>query len=289
MVNSPVCSTISSVYGAVALLLGGGAIPVNDGLYRPIDVHVPFGSFLNPDQPLAMRARANACHRVYNAVMLAMSKAAPEQVLTSGHDTTNAIGMGHLGKDGYRVYMEVVGGGWGGLGRGGRSRRRRQLHRKLLQRAGGGSREGLSVHGGRGVLAPRGSSGAGTRRGGLGARRVYRILEDDVSFNCYSDRFRIAPWGLFGGRPGEKTRFLVEREGGNDRARVQGQLPFPERRPPRHRDRGRRGLRRAAEACERGRGARPLGRPHHRGRGKGSVRARARRVDLRPGITATRI
>jgi N-methylhydantoinase B len=37
----------------------------------------------------------------------------------------------------------------------------------------------------------RGSSGAGTRRGGLGARRVYRILEDDVSFNCYSDRFRI--------------------------------------------------------------------------------------------------
>jgi len=34
-------------------------------------------------------------------------------VLTSGHDTTNAIGMGHLGKDGYRVYMEVVGGGWG--------------------------------------------------------------------------------------------------------------------------------------------------------------------------------
>jgi N-methylhydantoinase B/oxoprolinase/acetone carboxylase alpha subunit len=78
----------------VALLLGGGAIPVNDGLYRPIEVHVPLGSFLNPDQPLAVRARANACHRVYNAVMLAMSKAAPEQVLTSGHDTTNAIGMG---------------------------------------------------------------------------------------------------------------------------------------------------------------------------------------------------
>ena len=34
-------------------------------------------------------------------------------VLASGHDTTNAIGMGHISPDGYRVYMEVVGGGWG--------------------------------------------------------------------------------------------------------------------------------------------------------------------------------
>jgi N-methylhydantoinase B len=59
----------------------------------------------------------------------------------------------------------------------------------------------------------RGSAGAGRRRGGLGVRRLYRVLEDEVSFNCYSDRFRIAPWGLFGGRPGAKTRFVVARDG----------------------------------------------------------------------------
>jgi N-methylhydantoinase B len=59
----------------------------------------------------------------------------------------------------------------------------------------------------------RGSSGAGTRRGGLGVRRVYRILDDEVTFNCYSDRFTIAPWGLFGGRPGQSSRFSVERRG----------------------------------------------------------------------------
>jgi N-methylhydantoinase B len=59
----------------------------------------------------------------------------------------------------------------------------------------------------------RGSSGAGKRRGGLGTRRVYRILEDEVTFNSYSDRFRIAPWGLFDGTPGAPTRYTVERNG----------------------------------------------------------------------------
>jgi N-methylhydantoinase B len=157
--------------------------------------------------------------------MLAMSKAAPEQVLTSGHDTTNAIGMGHLGKDGYRVYMEVVGGGWGAS-------------------AGADGADVVDSYIGNCSNVPvealerdypfmaveeyalrRGSSGAGTRRGGLGARRVYRILEDDVSFNCYSDRFRIAPWGLFGGGPGEKTRFLVEREG--ETIALESKVNFP--------------------------------------------------------------
>ena len=57
----------------------------------------------------------------------------------------------------------------------------------------------------------RGSSGAGRRRGGLGTRRVYRILDDEVTFNSYSDRFRIAPWGLFDGQPGAPTRYTVER------------------------------------------------------------------------------
>ncbi len=59
----------------------------------------------------------------------------------------------------------------------------------------------------------RGSSGAGTRRGGLGTRRVYRILDDEVTFSCYSDRFRIAPWGLFSGLSGQPSRFSVERGG----------------------------------------------------------------------------
>lgn len=214
MINSPQASTISAAYGAIAILLGGGRIPVNDGLYRPIRrISIPHGSFLNPSQPVAVRARNNACHRVYNAIMLAMAQVAPDRVLTSGHDTTNAIGMGHMGPDRYRVYMEVVGGGWGAS-------------------AGADGADVVDGYVGNCSNVPvesleadfpfmrveeyalrRGSAGAGRYRGGLGARRVYRILDDGVTFNSYSDRFRIPPWGLFGGKPGARSRFIVERNG----------------------------------------------------------------------------
>jgi N-methylhydantoinase B len=215
IINSPLASTISAAYGALALLLGGGHIPVNDGLYRPIrKVEVPFGSFLNPSQPVAVRARNSACHRVYNAIMLAMSKVVPQQVLTSGHDTTNAIGMGHMGPDGYRVYMEVVGGGWGASAESDGA----DVVDGYVGNCSNVPVESLETDYPfmrvEEYALRRGSAGAGARRGGLGARRVYRILDDGVSFNCYSDRFRIAPWGLLGGEPGATSRFAVERGNG---------------------------------------------------------------------------
>ena len=43
------------------------------------------------------------------------------------------------------------------------------------------------------------SGGAGKYRGGLGFQRRYHILADNVTFATYSDRFRLAPQGLFGG------------------------------------------------------------------------------------------
>jgi N-methylhydantoinase B len=214
IINSPLASTVAAVYGALALILGGGDIPVNDGMYRPIrDVHVPLGSFLNPSRPVAVRARNSACHRVYNAIMLALAPVVPNQVLTSGHDTTNAIGMGQMGQDGYRVYMEVVGGGWGAMAEADGA----DVVDSYVGNCSNVPVESLEIDYPfmriEEYALRRGSAGAGRRRGGLGVRRLYRILEDEVSFNCYSDRFRIAPWGLFGGQPGARTRFMVARPG----------------------------------------------------------------------------
>ncbi len=213
IVNSPLTSTISAALGAIALLLGGGDIPVNDGMYRPIEIHVPRGSFLNPSRPVAVRARNNPCNRVYNVVMQAMASVMPGMVMSAGNDTTNAIGMGHLSEDAYRVYMEVVGGGWGACGAADGA----DVVDAPIANCSNIPVEALEAeypfmqieeYGQR-----RGSAGAGRRRGGMGVRRVYRILDDGVTFNCYSDRHRIAPWGLFGGQEALPSRFLVERDG----------------------------------------------------------------------------
>jgi len=210
IVNSPLTSTISAVYQSIGFLLGGD-IPVNDGVYRPVSIHVPYGSFLNPSLPVAVRARNNACHRITNAIMRALAPVTPERVLTSGHDTTNAIGMGHLGPEGSRVYMEVVGGGWGASSRAdgadvvdGYVGNCSNIPVESLER----DYPFMMVEE---YAIRRGSAGAGRCRGGMGARRVYRILDDNVTFNCYSDRFTIAPWGLFDGLPGLPSRFTIER------------------------------------------------------------------------------
>jgi N-methylhydantoinase B len=212
IINSPLTSTISAVYQSIGFLLNG-AVPVNDGVYRPISIHVPYGSFLNPDLPVAVRARTSPCHRITNAVMRALASVAPDRVLTSGHDTTNAIGMGHMGKDGSRVYLEVVGGGWGATQSGDGV----DVVDSYVGNCSNIPVESLEQDYPFMMVEEyairRGSAGAGRFRGGMGARRVYRILDDDVMFNAYSDRFRIRPWGLFGGKPGAPSQFTVERGG----------------------------------------------------------------------------
>lgn len=213
IVNSPLTATRSAVLGALALLLGGGRIPVNDGLFRPITVKVPYGSFLNPDQPVAVRARNSGCNRVYNAVMRAMADAVPGRIITSGHDTTNAIGLGHFGEDRYRVYMECVGGGWGAS----EAADGMDVVDCPLANCSNVPVESLEIdHPYMRIeeyAIRTDSAGAGRRRGGYGARRVYRILEDEVTFNVYSDRHRFAPWGIFGGRDAAPSRFAIERDG----------------------------------------------------------------------------
>ena len=51
------------------------------------------------------------------------------------------------------------------------------------------------------------SGGAGTWRGGLGLRRIYRPIGHVVNFSGQGERCVNAPWGVFGGGPGATGRF----------------------------------------------------------------------------------
>jgi N-methylhydantoinase B len=54
------------------------------------------------------------------------------------------------------------------------------------------------------------SGGAGRFRGGLGIIRDYRILDHESSMLTMMDRTHSAPWGLFGGAPGQPDVVIVE-------------------------------------------------------------------------------
>jgi len=50
------------------------------------------------------------------------------------------------------------------------------------------------------------SGGAGRYRGGLSLVREYRYLADRGTLQMRADRVRFAPYGLYGGRPGGRSR-----------------------------------------------------------------------------------
>ena len=211
--NCPFASTISATLAAVKSSLTSPDIPFNEGMKTPVSVSAPSGCLVNPTYPAPVRARMLSAYRSFDAVLRALSQVVPDKVVASGNDSTHSMAISHLGKEKYRVYLEIYGGGFG-----------------ASPRVDGcsGVDSGLSNCTNTPVeaidmdfdhfrvigygLVPD-SAGAGRRRGGLGLWRRFRILKDDVNFACYTDRMRIEPWPLFGGKPGKTTRIELERNG----------------------------------------------------------------------------
>ncbi|MDP6818940.1 MAG: hydantoinase B/oxoprolinase family protein [Alphaproteobacteria bacterium] len=211
--NCPISSTVSAALSCVKSVLTSPDIPFNEGVKRPITITAPAGSLLNPTYPAPVRARMEAAYRAFNAVMKALSLVVPEKVISGGHDTTTVTAISHLGDTGYRVYLEVFGGGYGA-----------SAHQdgcdavdSPLSNCSNAPLEATDMDfdhfriTGYGLL--RDSCGHGKFRGGLGIHRRYEILKDDVNFAIYADRFRIAPYGLFGGTDGSRGRCEIERDG----------------------------------------------------------------------------
>jgi N-methylhydantoinase B len=59
------------------------------------------------------------------------------------------------------------------------------------------------------------TGGAGKHRGGLGVRRDIEFLDESGTLNTQFDKFKIEPFGLFGGGPGATGRLLLNPDGPN--------------------------------------------------------------------------
>ena len=211
--NSPFSSTMSAALACVKSVLTSADIPFNEGMKRPITIDAPYGSILNPKPPAPVRARMEPAYRVFNAVMKALAQVVPEKVIACGFDTTSVFALSHLSPQGYRVYVEVFGGGYGaGLENDGCNG-----VDSPLSNCSNTPVEALDMEYDYfrvvdyGLIAD--SAGAGRHRGGLGFSRAYEMLKDDVTMAVYADRFRIAPAGLFGGKDGMMGRCELTRGG----------------------------------------------------------------------------
>jgi len=211
-INSPVASTISTGY----VFLNGlwdQPIPVNEGCYRPIKFIIPEGTIFNPLFPAAVRARMTACYRLHSTLTKAFSKICPEKVIACSNSTTNSIGFGLSDKGEYEMFIELMGGGLGAaIDSDGEDAIGNFLSNTSNIPVEAVENE-LSMFQIERYELIRDSGGDGQYRGGLGVRRVYRILKDNVILSTYSDRFKFAPWGLFGGKDALRSSFTIIRDG----------------------------------------------------------------------------
>ena len=223
-VNCPFASTIAAGLSCIKSVLTSPDIPFNEGTKRPIAIAAPYGSLLNPRPPAPVRARMLSAYRAYNAVMKALADAVPEQVMAAGFDTTHATCMSHLGEAGYGIYLEIFGGGYGASALGDGC----DAVDSPLSNCSNIPIEAIDMEHEFFRVAEyalvAGSGGKGEWRGGLGIRRVYEVLADDVEYQSYSDRFTIPPEGLFGGDDGGAAFACVLR--GNEKIDLGSKTSF---------------------------------------------------------------
>lgn len=210
--NNPFASTFAAAVACAKSVLTDPDIPFNDGVSRVISVEAPLGSVLNPKPPAPVRARLLPSYRVFNAVMKALAQVVPERVMAEGYDTTTPVCLSHLGPNGYNIYLEILGGGYGaGIDNDGCDGVDSPLSNCANIPIESLEMDYPFMRIKQYALRP-GSGGAGRRRGGQGFERSYRILEDNVQFATYGDRFTSPAEGLFGGCDGAPAETHIVRD-----------------------------------------------------------------------------
>src|SRR5579885_3535215 len=191
-------------------------LPINDGSFAPLRVILPPGRVVSATKPAAVRWWMTIPMTVVDTIIRAMAPALPDRVAAGHHaDLLSATPFGVDPRTG-RFFLSVgtlPGGGWG------------------AKHDSDGMSAVVCINDGDTHNSPAeaveskypylieeyslrpDSGGAGRFRGGLGVRKVVRVL-GEMTLNTRIERTQCAPWGLFGGRDALPNRVSIRRADG---------------------------------------------------------------------------
>lgn len=188
--------------------------PANEGLFRPLKLILPPGKILSAEDTAPMGNYSMPFPTVIDAVIKTLEKAIPERV-TGGHFGTHS-GFRLYGRrpDGRNFDGHDSGhGGWGACAtHDGAGPFRTMAHgdTRLIPIE---LQESLLPYRVESFSLRADSAGAGKFRGGLGFRKVYKMIA-----GCFMqtnlDRTKFPPWGAQGGKEAQSGRVVVERATG---------------------------------------------------------------------------
>ena len=204
--NAPLSVTASGVFcGLKTAVDPNNLIPPNSGCWRSIEIRARKGSVVNAEFPApVVYANHEISHRVADMVMGALVSFMPEQVMACSQGTSAILTLGGVDPRNGRRYVsyETVKGGYGA-----------RPNKDGINCIASGISNTMNtpveimetafpVRIERYEVNPD-SGGAGRYRGGCGAKRVWRMLEDaDATCALCMERMTSPPFGLLGGKAG---------------------------------------------------------------------------------------
>ena len=188
-------------------------LPINHGIYRVLKIYAEKGSLLNPEPPAPVSGgNLETSQRVVDVIHRALADAYPGLVPAASCGSMNNV---MIGGEGWAFY-ETIGGGTGGRpGRDGVD----GVHTNMTNTLNTPIEVLEAMYPILFIeysLRPD-SCGPGKYRGGLGIRRMFKVLEDAV-LTVLADRTRRGPYGLMGGGDGAPgNHYIIRRDGGIER------------------------------------------------------------------------
>lgn len=219
--NAPLTVTASGVFCALKMIADPKSlIPPNSGCWRPVTVTAPPGSVVNAQHPSpVVYANHEMSHRIADMVMAALFAITPRTVMAGSQGTSAVITFGGVDyRSGERfVSYESLKGGFG-------ARPVKDGINAVASTVSNMSNTPIEIlemsfplRVEEYALVPD-SGGAGRYRGGLGARRVWRVLENQAHAAVCCERTVTPPFGLDGGLPGAAAKLELIAPRSNARA-----------------------------------------------------------------------
>ncbi|WP_127522218.1 hydantoinase B/oxoprolinase family protein [Mesorhizobium sp. Z1-4] len=188
------------------------SIPLNHGVFNNVTVEAPLGSILNPEPPAAVGIRSATAIRLNEALVGAMTKAKPSLMpAPSGGIMIPSVLVEQDARSGARnvmVLQSLVGGTGARSGSDGVDGRDSSLANQRNTPIEKTEEEAAATI--TNYALRRDSGGAGRWRGGTGVVFSVKIAKHGSAvLGRGMERFVFRPWGVAGGKPGERARVVV--------------------------------------------------------------------------------
>lgn len=204
--------TLSGIY-YVLRAVTDATIPMNEGVFRPIEVFVPAGTVLNPNRPAPVSGgNVETSMRNADLVLAAFGKLAPHLVPAQSGGSMNNVMMGGIDGGVPWSFYETNGCGMGARpDKDGIDAIHAHMTNTLNTPIEAIERD-FPLRVVRYEFAEE-SGGAGRYRGGCGLIRSFQLTRGSATLSLLSERHSVAPSGVLGGKSGATGSHTLIRAG----------------------------------------------------------------------------